>query len=64
MLNPTLPCNGIFFGWMEILGNNIDKNGAGYGIIKMKYSKDIWDLEKLGMIHNHELMNVDYASLK
>jgi len=26
---------------MEILGNNIDKNGAGYGIIKMKYSKDI-----------------------
>jgi hypothetical protein len=28
-------------GWMEILGNNIDKNGAGYGIIKMKYSKDI-----------------------
>jgi hypothetical protein len=49
---------------MEILGNNIDKNGAGYGIIKMKYSKDIWDLEKLGMIHNHELMNVDYASLK
>jgi hypothetical protein len=30
-----------FFGWMENLGNNIDKNGVGYGIIKMKYSKDI-----------------------
>jgi len=26
---------------MEILGNNIDKNGVGYGIIKVKYSKDI-----------------------
>jgi hypothetical protein len=48
---------------MEILGNNIDKNGAGYGIIKVKYSKDIRDLEKLER-SNHELMNVDYAFLK
>jgi hypothetical protein len=48
---------------MEILGNNIDKNGVGYGIIKVKYSKDIWDLEKLEW-SNHELMNVDYASLE
>jgi hypothetical protein len=59
--NFTLQWN--FFVWMEILGNNIDKNGASCGIIRVKHSKNILDLEKLER-SNHELMNVDYASLK